>query len=139
VAKVQCLQCLVISEPSNPGATTWDCACGNSYALRRCSSCGVTSNVRSLQRQGAPWNCNWCKAANTGYSRRGDPAAATLTDLSADMARQGLSFASRPPQGQAPRDTQPEIGGMSEVAAYGTAVTVEPLQSADPADVVDRQ
>jgi hypothetical protein len=33
-----------------------------------------------------------------------------------------------------------EIGGiMSEVAAYGTAVTVEPLQSADPADVVDRQ
>ena len=225
MAKVQCLQCLVISEPSNPGATTWDCVCGNSYALRRCSSCGVTSNVRSLQRQGAPWNCNWCKAANTGYSRRGDPAAATLTDLSADMARQGLSFASRPPQGQAPRDTQPvlivttnevpgyritkvhgdvfglvvrarnffstfgtsfqtmaggeiasytklltdcrnqarermwseararganaivamrfdcnEIGGiMSEVAAYGTAVTVEPLQSADPADVVDRQ
>jgi uncharacterized protein YbjQ (UPF0145 family) len=108
MAKVQCPQCLLISEPSSPGATMWDCACGNSYALRRCSSCGVVSNVRSLQRQGEPWSCTWCEASNTGYSRRGDPAAATLTDLSADMARRGLSFISRSPE-PAPRDTEPVL------------------------------
>jgi uncharacterized protein YbjQ (UPF0145 family) len=119
MATVQCQECLLISEPPDPGASMWDCACGKSYTLRRCSSCHVVSNVRSLQRQGEPWNCIWCKAANTGYSRRGDPATATLTDLSEDMASHGLSFASRAPREQQPADTAPVlIVTTNEIPGY---------------------
>jgi uncharacterized protein YbjQ (UPF0145 family) len=108
MVEVQCLRCLAISRPDNPSASTWDCACGSSYALRRCSSCGVVSQVRSLQRKGEPWACQWCEEANTGYSARHDPAAATLTDLASDMASHGLSFIARPSQ-QPPPDTQPVL------------------------------
>jgi uncharacterized protein YbjQ (UPF0145 family) len=85
----------------------------------------VVSNVRSLQRRGEPWLCVWCKAANDGYSPRGDPATATLGDLAADMARHGLEFASREPQEQA-RDTQPvlivttnEVPGCRIIQVHG--------------------
>lgn len=108
MAEVQCLKCLAMSEPNDPNASTWDCACGRSYALRRCSSCGVVSQVSSLQRKNEPWPCQWCHAANAGYTARHDPATATLTDLAADMASNGLSFVSRPSQ-HAPRDTQPVL------------------------------
>ena len=82
--QVQCPQCLIISVPRDPGATRWDCPCGLSYTLRRCSSCGVVSNVPSSQQPGEPWN---------------------------------------------------EIGDiMSEIVAYGTAVTIEPA-FADEANV----
>ena len=101
MADVQCPRCLIISQPDNPSASTWDCPCGRSYALRRCSSCGIVSQVSSLQRRNESWPCQWCKAANTGYTPRHDPATATLTDLAADMARHGLTFISRTPQ-QAP-------------------------------------
>jgi hypothetical protein len=123
---VQCQRCLQISSFPSRGDTRWDCPCGYSYNLRRCSSCGVVSNVRSLQRRGEPWLCLWCKAANAGYTPRDDPATATLGDLAADMARHGLEFASREPQEQA-RDTQPvlivttnEIGGYRITQVHGT-------------------
>jgi uncharacterized protein YbjQ (UPF0145 family) len=62
-----------------------------------------------LQRKGEPWACQWCKAANTGYSARHDPATATLADLASDMDSHGLSFISRPSQELPPRDTQPVL------------------------------
>jgi uncharacterized protein YbjQ (UPF0145 family) len=106
---VQCQRCLRITSFSSRGDTRWDCPCGYSYNLRRCSSCRVVSNVRSLQRRGEPWVCVWCKAANDGYSPRGDPATATLGDLAADMASHGLEFASREPQQEQARDTLPVL------------------------------
>lgn len=48
--------------------------------------------VSMLQRNGQSWNCMWCRAANYGFSKRGDPAQATIGDLADDMASHGLSF-----------------------------------------------
>jgi uncharacterized protein YbjQ (UPF0145 family) len=106
--EVQCQRCLKISSFSSRGDNRWDCPCGYSYNLRRCSSCGVVSNVHSLQQRHEPWACIWCKAANQGYIPRNDPATATLGDLAADMASHGLEFASSQPR-QQPRDTQPVL------------------------------
>ncbi len=90
-----------------------------SYNLRRCSSCRVVSNVRSLQRRGEPWVYVWCKTANDGYTPRDDPATATLSDLAADMARHGLEFASREPRQEQARDTQPVlIVTTNEIPGY---------------------
>jgi uncharacterized protein YbjQ (UPF0145 family) len=115
---VQCQRCLQISSFSSRSDTRWDCPCGYSYNLRRCSSCGVVSNVRSLQRRDQPWSCIWCKAANHGYAPRNDPATAALGDLAADMARHGLEFA-RPQPKQQPPDTQPVlIVTTNEVPGY---------------------
>jgi hypothetical protein len=115
---VQCQRCLRISSFPSPGGTRWDCPCGYSYNLRRCSSCRVGSNVRSLQRRGEP--------ANDGYSPRDDPATATLGDLAADMASHGLEFASREPQQEQARDTLPvlivttnEVPGCRITQVYG--------------------
>jgi len=126
MAEVQCLRCLAISTPANPGAGTWDCACGHSYALRHCSSCGVVSQVSSLQRRGEPWSCQWCQAANTGYASRNDPAAATVADLAADMGRRGLAFVTRAAQQAPERDHQPvlivttnEIPGYRIIKVHG--------------------
>jgi uncharacterized protein YbjQ (UPF0145 family) len=71
-----------------------------------------------MQRRGEPWSCIWCKASNTGYARRNDPAAATVADLAADMARHGLEFVVR--QGQAREgDTQPIlIVTTNEIPGY---------------------
>ena len=90
--EVQCPECLIIGEVSSPGATGWDCPCGYSYGLRRCSACGVASPVSSLQRRGEQWNCVWCKAPNEGYASRNDPVTATVADLAGDMAQRGLEF-----------------------------------------------
>ncbi len=76
------------------------CPCGYSYELRRCSACNVASHVPSMQRSGEPWICVWCKAANSGYTRRDDPATATIADLAADMASHGLEFTRRPNPGR---------------------------------------
>src|SRR5712691_4603481 len=119
MAEVQCSTCLIISSPSNPSATDWDCPCGCSYVLRRCSACGVVSQVSSLQRRNEPWDCQWCKAPNTGFTTRNDPAAATVSDLSADMARHGFAFIPRTPRQQEARDTQPVlIVTTNEVPGY---------------------
>ena len=118
VVEVQCTDCLRISKSSKPGDSRWDCPCGSSYALRRCSACGVVSQVSSLQRRGEPWSCMWCKASNGGYTSRNDPATAALADLAADMASHGLEFIRRIPQ-QAVRDTQPVlIVTTNEVPGY---------------------
>jgi uncharacterized protein YbjQ (UPF0145 family) len=45
-----------------------------------------------MQRSGQSWNCMWCRAANHGFSKRNDPAQATIGDLASDMASQSLSF-----------------------------------------------
>ena len=126
MTEVQCLRCLIVSKPADPGASTWDCPCGSSYVLRRCSSCGLVSQVSSLQRRNEPWSCQWCKAANTGYTSRHDPATAALADLAADMTAHGLSFISRTPRQQPARDTQPilivttnEIPGYRIIQVHG--------------------
>jgi hypothetical protein len=132
--EVQCSRCLTVSSPSDLGASDWDCPCGSSYSIRRCAACGGVSQVSTLLRRNEAWNCTWCKAPNTGYTRRNDPAAATLVDLAEDMTRHGFSFATRTPQTRqaAMRFDCNEIGDiMSEVAAYGTAVTVQRLTPAD--------
>jgi hypothetical protein len=55
-----------------------------------------------------------------------DPANATLGDLAADMARLGLEFASREPQQEQSRDTQPvlivatnEVPGLPDHPVHG--------------------
>ena len=118
VVEVQCPECLIISRSSNRGATRWDCPCGSSYDLRRCSACGVVSHVTSMQRRGEPWSCMWCKASNSGYANRNDPATATLAELAADMASHGLDFIRARPSAQV-RDTQPVlIVTTNEIPGY---------------------
>jgi hypothetical protein len=79
----------------------------------------MVSQVRTLQRRGQPWDCQWCQEANAGFAPRNDPATATVADFS---------------------DAMIEIGGiMSEIAAYGTAVTVEPCRRASPRSAGDGQ
>jgi uncharacterized protein YbjQ (UPF0145 family) len=123
---VQCPGCLLITHSAELGAENWDCACGLSYVLRRCSACGVVSQVSSLQRRGQPWNCTWCRAANEGFAPRNDPAVATLSDLAADMRQRELSFMVREPRQEPVRDTQPmlivttnEIPGYRIIAVHG--------------------
>jgi uncharacterized protein YbjQ (UPF0145 family) len=96
--QVQCPHCLIIGVPPDPGATRWDCPCGRSYVLRRCSSCAVVSSIPSSQVPGEPWSCLWCQALNYGYTSQDDPATATVSDLSTDMARRGLAFSASPAQ-----------------------------------------
>lgn len=109
--EVQCPQCRTINRPDDPGAARWDCVCGCSYNLRRCSACGVVSHVRTLQKRDEPWSCVWCQAANHGYTSRNDPATATLSELAADMARHGLQVVrqQQPRPGEPSRDTQPVL------------------------------
>jgi uncharacterized protein YbjQ (UPF0145 family) len=122
--EVQCPKCLIISRPSNTGASSWDCPCGYSWVLRRCSACQVVSQVSSLQKRGQPWACIWCEAANQGYTPRNDPATATLAELAADMSSHGLDFIRARPAPE--RDTQPvlivttnEIPGHQIVRVHG--------------------
>ena len=116
VVEVQCPGCLIITRPSDASASRWDCPCGLSYVLRRCSECGVVSHVSSLQQRGVPWTCVWCQAPNGGYPSRNDPATASLADLAADMASHGLGFRQRQDQ---VRDTQPVlIVTTNEIPGY---------------------
>jgi hypothetical protein len=123
--EMQCPGCLSISTSSDLGATRWDCPCGFSYNLRRCSACGVVGSVSSLQKRGQPWACVWCRSSNEGYTDRNDPATATIADLAADMAAHGLQFAGgqrQPPSS----DTRPmlivttnEVPGYQITAVHG--------------------
>jgi uncharacterized protein YbjQ (UPF0145 family) len=121
---VQCSRCQTISTQPDPKVSDWDCACGCSYVIRRCTTCAGINQLSSLHRRGEPWTCPWCRAPNTGYSRRNDPAAAILADLAADMAHRGVSFTTRTQQ--QPRDTTPflivttnEIPGYRITAVHG--------------------
>ena len=61
----------------------------------------------------------WCKAPNTGYARRDDPATATVSDLAADMARHGYEFRPRRPQREETAENPPAlIVTMNEVPGY---------------------
>jgi uncharacterized protein YbjQ (UPF0145 family) len=126
MADIQCRSCLLIGDVPDLGATSWDCWCGSSYLLRRCTSCGVVSMVGSLQRKGEPWSCMWCSAPNTGYLRRGDPHTATIGDLAAGMAEHGYEFKPRTSGTTREPDTQPvlivttnEIPGYRIVEVHG--------------------
>lgn len=153
---VQCLACLTVTNVSNASATTWDCACGSSYVFRRCASCSLASQVRTLQRRGQSWQCQWCREANTGFglivmarNYFSDMGAsfrtlvggevAGYTTLLIDSRKQARDRMWREARARganavvAMRFDCNEIGGlMSEVAAYGTAVTVEPLPPGQP-------
>jgi uncharacterized protein YbjQ (UPF0145 family) len=108
--QVQCPGCLLISDAPDLGASHWDCPCGFSYELRRCSACRIVSHVSTTQRRGEPWNCTWCQASNTGYTSRNDPATATIADLANDMARRGLEFEGKREKEQVEeRDAQPVL------------------------------
>lgn len=59
----------------------------------------MVSHVSALQGWHQQWACVWCQAANTGFSQHRDAAAATVSDLAADVAGYGLRFgASEPDQ-----------------------------------------
>jgi uncharacterized protein YbjQ (UPF0145 family) len=61
----------------------------------------------------------WCKASNTGFRPRGDPAAATIGDLARCVADRSLAF--EPPETEAPKvlDTTPVlIVTTNEIPGY---------------------
>jgi uncharacterized protein YbjQ (UPF0145 family) len=117
VVNVPCPNCRVTSQSSSPDERLWDCPqCKAAYVLRRCSGCRAVSHVTIMQQRGVEWACVWCGRYNTGYRRR-DPAAATIADLSADVARRGLAFP--PPESAAVLDATPVlIVTMNEIPGY---------------------
>lgn len=123
MTEVKCLRCEVIGKAPDTTVASWDCACGSSYVLRRCSECTNVSQVSMPQRDGQPWDCMWCHALNAGFTARRDPAEATLGDLAVEMARRGLTFAAATGE---PADTTPalvvttdEISGYRITAVHG--------------------
>jgi uncharacterized protein YbjQ (UPF0145 family) len=119
VTEVKCLRCQSLSSWNDSTAKMWDCACGSTYVLRRCSACGIVGQVSSLQRNGEPWGCMWCQAPNSGFTARHDPAEATLGDLAADMAQHGLAFSRPVAVAAEPTDTTPVlIVTMNEIPGY---------------------
>jgi hypothetical protein len=84
---------MIPSEASDLGPGHWRChRCGHSYFLRRCSVCRRVSNVGGAQEWHQLWECGWCKESNPGFTRVGDPAAATVADLAADVAAHRLAL-----------------------------------------------
>ena len=136
VVAVPCPNCKVTSESSSRGLTHWDCpGCRRSYFLRRCSACRLVNHVGALQGRDQPWACAWCEQSNAGFTQHGDPAAATIADLAADVTSHGLAFAPAGPE----RETQPvpivtarENPGGENPGGTGTEV------SAGPAGAVPR-
>jgi len=100
---VPCPECGASSEVSDPGLSRWGCAsCGWAYFVRRCSACGQAGYVGALQGWHQEWTCVWCAASNSGFSQNRDPAAATIAELAADVARQQLSHGPVKPAKPAP-------------------------------------
>jgi uncharacterized protein YbjQ (UPF0145 family) len=76
------------------------------------------SLVSAHQQQGQPWACIWCKAQNSGFRIRNDPAAATQGELADNIVTRGLVLGATPER-QAVRDTQPVlIVTMNEIPGY---------------------
>jgi uncharacterized protein YbjQ (UPF0145 family) len=80
------------------------------------------SHVSYLHRQGEPWMCVWCDAANLGFTNQNDPAAAVVSDLTTDMARMArdglLPEHLRPPE-QMLIVTTNEIPGYRIIRVHG--------------------
>jgi len=118
IAELQCQHCLRIGRATRTDDISWDCVCRSSYVFRRCGSCRVVSYVDALHQRGVPWACTWCGASNLGYSKRNDPATATVADLAADMTSRGLQFRQPGDAGQV-LDTQPVlIVTTNEIPGY---------------------
>jgi hypothetical protein len=102
--QVPCPDCRLSGVPDDLDGGYWECpSCRRSYFLRRCAGCQAVSHVGAQQSWHQRWKCIWCEHANSGFSRLGDPAAATVGDLVADISRRGLVLA----PGDAERQTQP--------------------------------
>ena len=102
--QVPCPDCRLSSVPDDLDGGYWECpSCRRSYFLRRCAGCQAVSHVGAQQSWHQRWKCVWCERANSGFSRLGDPAAATVADLVADISQRKLILA----PGDAERQTQP--------------------------------
>jgi len=62
----------------------------------------MVSQVPPGQKDGQPWDCLWCHAANTGFTKRKDSSEATIADLAASLGQQGIlpAAAEAPPRGE---------------------------------------
>lgn len=124
--EVPCPECRRPSEASDLGPGYWRCCqCSRSWFLRRCSVCGLVSHVAAAQQWHQMWDCGWCHETNTGFTRTGDPAAATVAELAADVARFGLAIGGQAGPGE------PVLAGVSAGPGAGT-VTAAPAQPLRP-------
>ena len=102
--QVPCPDCRLSSPPASLGLGYWECpGCGRSFFLRRCRACRAVSHVGAQHSWHQRWPCVWCEHRNFGFSRLGDPTAATVADLVADIGGRSLTLA----PGDADRQTQP--------------------------------
>ena len=116
--QVPCPHCRLSSPPPSPALTYWECpGCKHAFFLRRCRACHAVSHVGAQQSWHHRWQCVWCEHRNFGFSRLGDPAAATVADLVADIARRDLIL----PPGDADRQTQPIPIVAAQAASTGLA------------------
>jgi uncharacterized protein YbjQ (UPF0145 family) len=73
------------------------------------------SQVPPGQKDGQAWDCLWCHAPNTGFTRRKDSSEATIADLAASLRQQDIL----PPAAEAePAAEQMLIVTMNEVPGY---------------------
>jgi hypothetical protein len=130
-AQVPCPDCRLSSPPGSPKLGYWECpGCARSFFLRRCKRCQAVSHVSAQQRWHQRWQCVWCAHRNSGFSRLGDPAAATVADLVADIARYGLALA----PGAADRQTQPIpiLAAQAAAAALSEGGVAAPPERVTP-------
>ena len=139
--QVPCPDCRLSSPPASLSQGYWECpGCGRSFFLRRCRACQAVSHVGAQHSWHQRWQCVWCEHRNFGFSRLGDPAAATVADLVADIGR-GLTLA----PGDADRQTQPipilatqqattadRASTPLAAAAAGTAPPAPPMAATNP-------
>jgi hypothetical protein len=120
---VPCPDCRLSSPPTGLGLGYWECpGCGRSYFLRRCRACRAVSHVGAQHSWHQRWQCVWCEHRNFGFSRLGDPAAATVADLVADIGGRGLTLA----PGFADRQTQPIPIMAGQQAAVADPAVADP-------------
>ena len=114
-----CPECGTHGEAPDPEASRWQCSsCGNGFFLRRCSACARISYVDGLQGFHSPWPCMWCGQFNRGFNQNMDPAAASVAELAAELARFG---ADRPGAERAEAETGDGDSAEPVFAAYAGA------------------
>ncbi len=124
--QVPCPHCRLSSPPPSPELAYWECpGCKRAFFLRRCRACHAVSHVGAQQSWHHRWQCVWCEHRNFGFSLLGDPVAATVADLVADIARRDLIL----PPGDADRQTQP----IPIVAAQAASIAPAAGSAAPPA------